>query len=246
MSKRWVWGLGLVAVLAVAAVAAGPKITWITKHEGRAHWWTLKTVRPVFGGKEAVYGAANHAFAATLKATVDDYRDVVARLEKDNERPNAPYTFEATPLVSLATPTLVSGWFFIYQTNNGVHPNDYYRCLAVGLVDGKARRLKAADLLRPERKVADFGARVLLPFVNAEKVKRGAAKIDALPDGVVEDFVLTPTAIDWQISADEVGPYAEGAYEVKVPYDDIKQWTRIRLDADKKILGLGDEAPAKG
>lgn len=110
-----------------------------------------------------------------------------------------------------------------YYDFGGAHPNRDHVGLNYGLVNGKARRLAFADLLKDPKRAKEIADQAVMPkliVLRAMWVTEGS--INELQPKQVDNFVITPAGITWLFAPYEMGSYAEGDYFVKVPWSELE------------------------
>jgi hypothetical protein len=156
-------------------------------------------------------------FAADAKVQRDEMKG------QDYQPP--PYARELTWSVSGATPRLVSLEQTWYENTGGAHPNHGFGTL---LWDTATRKPLDASALFVAGDDAGID-KALCDGLAAAKAKKGAGDWDRqnwpCPKWREAKFVLVPTAdggrfngLTFLFDPYEVGPYAEGEYEVTLPW----------------------------
>jgi hypothetical protein len=175
----------------------------------------------------------------------------------DTDRPK--YEKTVTVTAALETGKLLSLKRVDFDDAGGAHPNT----LSSGILWDKAlkRRLVLADLFR---KNADLTAldQALCTAINAAKRARvpdsaavtlGGRPGSACPRAADTAFVLAPGTVNGKaaglvffIGAYQVGPYAEGGYEIAIPVTGFRSLlaTAYADDFAGQLLKAGDLTPA--
>jgi hypothetical protein len=175
----------------------------------------------------------------------------------DTDRPK--YEKTVTVTAALETGKLLSLKRVDFDYSGGAHPNT----LSSGILWDKAlkRRLVLADLFR---KNADLTAldQALCTAINAAKRARvpdsaavtlGGRPGSACPRAADTAFVLAPGTVNGKaaglvffIGAYQVGPYAEGGYEIAIPVTGFRSLlaTAYADDFAGQLLKAGDLTPA--
>lgn len=176
----------------------------------------------------------------------------------DTDRPKYEKTITVT--TALETGKLVSLKRVDFDYSGGAHPNT----LSSGILWDKAlkRRLALADLFR---KSADLTAldQALCTAINAAKRARvpdsaavtlGGRPGSSCPRAADTAFVLAPGTVNGKaaglvffIGAYQVGPYAEGGYEIAIPVSGFRSLLAIAYadDFSGQLLKSGDVTPVR-
>ena len=201
-------------------------VRYATLKDVRPNTWEAEARYPVFGGTSPVARAAGAAFRSQARKLLDEFLEQAREDWKGKDKPVGEYLFELDPIVGLAHPDLVSGYFTHSFFTGGAHPNAVFLPHTFGRVGGRVKRLTLKDLLKSDRSAQSLVTQVLLPALNAQKKERGAEplKSDEIGEKALDNFVVTPTAITWLFSPYAVGAYAEGPYVVKIPLTRLREF----------------------
>jgi hypothetical protein len=192
-----------------------------------------------------------------LRQFVEGAQGELTEAGADTDRPKFEKTVTVT--AALETGKLVSLKRVDFDYSGGAHPNT----LSSGILWDKAlkRRLGLADLFR---KNADLTAldQALCTAINAAKRARvpdsaavtlGGRPGSACPRAADTAFVLAPGTVNGKagglvffIGAYQVGPYAEGGYEIAIPVSGFRSLLAIAYADDfaGQLLKSGDVTPA--
>ncbi|HXH61380.1 MAG TPA: DUF3298 domain-containing protein [Fimbriimonadaceae bacterium] len=216
------------ATLAFASLAQIPnspdiKVTFALKHSSKKDVYDAKTVYPQFSGDSAVAKLATKEVAAPLDSQLEFFMVAVDDYETaDRPKVGALY-FEAGAKISIAKTDFVSLYTTVFDFAGGAHPNTVYQGMTWGIVDGKARRLKFADLLKKgEDPVAVASAVVVPKLVKAAATWFKEGDKTKLDPKMVENFVVTKAGVTWIFSPYDAGPYVDGEFFIKVPWSELK------------------------
>ncbi|HRI44798.1 MAG TPA: DUF3298 and DUF4163 domain-containing protein [Fimbriimonadaceae bacterium] len=204
---------------ASAAVVADQKFSTKRLSQAKKGYYEAKSSYPAFSGRGIVLALANGEIAKEARADFGRFVNE-AKQEARFGRPTAAWGYEATTVVALATDSLVSVYFDRYSYSGGAHPNTFQLPLNFGLVAGKAKRLKLEDVLKPGS-AGVVMSQIVRPRLNAAKGARGGDPIETIDKDLNNSFVVTRAGMTWLFPAYSVGPYAEGSYEIKVPWSDL-------------------------
>lgn len=214
----------LVGIAVVASADLKPTTKRLSSvQKGR---WDAKASYPAFGGTSAVAKLANSTLAGDAKKMFDEFvKDARAGGQIQREL-GVEYAFELSTVIGVATTDFISVFFDGYFFTGGAHPNTNQMPYTFGMVGGKAKRLGLADLVTSKAAVGDVMNKVVRPRLNAAKKERGGDPIDKFDPGLENSFVVTKAGLTWLFPPYAVGPYAEGGYQVKVPFADLAPYLR--------------------
>jgi hypothetical protein len=174
----------------------------------------------------------------------------------DTDRPKYEKTITVT--TALETGKLVSLKRVDFDYSGGAHPNT----LTSGILWDKAlkRRLGLADLFRKNTDLAILD-QALCSAINAAKRARVPDSVsvplngrpgNSCPRAADTAFVLAPGTVNGKaagliffIGAYQVGPYAEGAYEIAIPVTGFRSLLAVAYADDfaGQLLKAGDVTP---
>jgi len=219
MNRRTIVALVLSSVLLAATATAATKPYHLKKLDmSRKGWWHVTATYPSFTANNPIAKAATVGFRAdaekAMKQFIKDYGS--------DPKPEREYEFEIAPVLSIATPQIISGYLQVYANTWGAHPGHDFRAHTYGIIKGKSTRLRMRDILKPGADLADFAEGVVLPELNVLKKERGGENVDSLDLPLLNNFVVTPGGITIIFPAYSVGCYAEGDYYVKLPWSKLK------------------------
>jgi hypothetical protein len=212
-----------VALALVAALTlSGPGVSFSTSKAAKKGYYTTSLTTPLFSGSafapavnKSVSQNARNAVAAWLK---DSFKDM------GNERPRLEYFYTAAPTVTLNRADIVSFYFTVSTYTAGAHPMTVsdphtYVPTATG-----AREIAAKDVYLSnvdyKTAISNLVIGKLLNNDRAMWVQDGTVK--ELTAAQLENFVVTPTAITYLFDPYDMGPYAVGAFQVKLPFTELK------------------------
>jgi len=185
----------------------------------------IEVTYPQFTGSGTVVKTANADLESLAQERLKIYRSDIKTIESEYAGTDIPlrYSYSLEPTVSIARPDLISLYFIEETYTGGAHGMAYFHGRSYGVVDGKAKLLTLQDLFKPGvdgRKLA--GERVyaqLQSNPNAAWIDEGW--VTATSAELTKEFVITPTALTFLIEPYAVGPYAAGAFFVKVPFEEF-------------------------
>lgn len=221
MFARTFW---LVAVLGIAtSVIADLGAIWKKLSQTKKGYFEATSSYPVFSGTNEVVRLANAEIAKRAKTDFDRFLRDAKQGAAELGKPTMAWAYESKTVVALATDSLVSVYFDRYEYSGGAHPNTFQAPLTFGKIGGKAKRLTLKDVVKPGS-VESVMAQVVKPRLDAAKRTRGADPVDSIDKELAESFVVTRAGMTWLFPPYSVGPYVEGAYEVKVPWSDLTSY----------------------
>jgi hypothetical protein len=185
---------------------------------------------------QGLNGAADAAVQRTAQAlfdeTVASYEKAAAELaaESPGEARSSP-GWESVTDYTLFRPSAqyASVLFSTYSFTGGAHPNHYFTARTYDLAAGSA--LTMSDLF-PRKVPADALAQRVLAGVLHQKKARDAVTGDEKNnvDLNMDRILLTPAGMRVVYAPYEMGSYAEGAYAVDIPKQEL-----VRLGADPML-----------
>ena len=213
----------LAYVLAVASVQSPSVATTFAYSETqKKDFYTTKLKLPVFKGSPL-------ADFATVQLGKETGTGLAAWMKENfsgaaaKTKPRLPYFYDVQPFVSMATPNLISVYFTISTFEAGAHPRTVFDPHTFAMIDGKPVEVQAKNLFRPDVKfvpiVSSLVMSKLMQNDRAEWVQDGTVK--ALTPDQVESFVVTPSSITYLFNPYDMGPYAVGSFQVKVPFSEL-------------------------
>jgi len=218
--------LGLVATLLTLASAQSLKVGYRTERLSEGDFYKIDIRVPRFPEKQSLSALANREVAAIVNQFKRDFLQAMADNRKREFRMAEPFELQIRPTISIARADLISLYLEIFWWTGGAHPNTYYRVVNVGLVNGKPRVLKLEDVLAKGASAAEVMDCV---YRRLEEVKRqrDPSREPWMPEGGIpreywDSFILTPTALVWIFEPYAVGAYAEGTFQLRLSYEELK------------------------
>lgn len=220
--------------LPVAAQAAPLAVIYKTLSGTKANRYEYSVRYPVFAETSPVARLANRSLrdyavkevATFLKNERDTWNEFrAAEAQKAKPEPGTLFALDIAPVVSVATPDIISVYFGQYSHQGGAHPNTWYPSQTFGTVNGAAKKLAIADLFAPRTDPYKALSVLAIPELrrrDASSVTGTDPYITALTPDVLQNWVVTPSGITLLFSPYEVASYAEGAFFVKVKYADLR------------------------
>jgi hypothetical protein len=208
------------ALASLGAAAEGPVTFRVERGKGRG--WTSRVRYPVFGGGSALHRQATTAFRAVIAKDLAQYQSQ-ARKHAAHNQPG-PWSFEAEPTVSMDSYRLISGFYAESTYQGGAHGMTFYKPVTVGVTDGRVRRLTLLDLFVPGSDPVRLCSDLLMARLRHDE------RADWVKDGTVTSFnakalskwVVTRTGITFLFDPYELGSYAAGPFEIKIPFKAFK------------------------
>lgn len=207
------------------------------KEEQQPLNYSVRLNLPILGGSESKF---NRQLAAIVNPLVADFRKDVAELRKDEQglRTEMPASsLDVDYAIVFATPELISLQFTIYSYTGGAHPNGQTR--SFNWDPRSESEIQLADLFTPGsaygRIIADYCRRELarLDIGDREWLARGTTFNE-------ENYQRwNPTRAGLRITFDpyQVAAYAQGAFEVTVPWGALKTLLRPSFGMMSSIGG---------
>jgi len=152
------------------------------------------------------------------RQTMEDAGDFY-RLFQDDEIFVAPYLSQSGMGAAYLGEQWISLIFDHYQYSGGAHGNSYWECDNYRKVEGKWIAVDINDLLR-DRESMDILINILLDKLQQEGAAWAEEEEMLDKDRLLEDFTLGPPGITFFFEPYTVGPYAQGSYEVFLPWED--------------------------
>ena len=227
-SRLLILAVALVSTGVAAADARGfPKT--IMLREARAGYYSIKVQYPRFAGSSAVVRKANADLTGLAQRTFADFQNQARDTAKEFGKPIEPSlvrTYEFAPTVSLARPDLISVFFIESTFEGGNHASMLYASESFGLVEGAAKRLYLSDLLRPGMDARSIAGAYVYSRLKSEPradwIQQGRNSIGqpmtATSPELTKTFVITTAGLTFLIAPYDVGCWASGSFQVKVPW----------------------------
>lgn len=207
----------LVAANANGVGSRGPvKYSNVTVSKVRKGFWSVSYTYPRFQPVTAVCAYANHDMGVNAQKAVHEW---ATDLTKDMDKPNNAWLEEFTPTVVTARPELLSLQMTQYSDTEGAHPNTVQLTYNYGFVGGAAKRLSLKDLFRPGTQPLALVSKIVIAKLKEKEaswVMDGTAKALDVKQG--DEFVVKSDRLTYIFSPYEMGSYAEGTYEIDVPF----------------------------
>lgn len=199
------------------------KSTTKTLKASRPKLYDAKVSYPVFQGSSPLIRFANAAIAKEARSDFNQFVKYAKEGAKETQKFGMTWEHDQSCVVVQATSTLISVYFQAYDFSGGAHPNHYLAPLNFAFVNGRPKQVKLKDLVTNPKQVMDG---LVLMKLNQVKRSREAAPESALDPDVYDRFVITPTALTWMFQPYAVGAYAEGEFEIKVSFNELKGYLR--------------------
>ncbi len=205
------------ALLAAVTLTA-PSVRFENTASTRKGFYTTSVKVPVFSGAPWAERVNKDVALNAKKALADWMKEAFEGMGK-NEKPRLEYFYQATPSVSLLTPQVASFYYTVSTFTAGAHPmtiSDPHT-----YVNG--REVHAADVFQKgstyQTVVSNLVIGQLMNNSRAAWVQDGTVK--ELTKSQQDNFVVTPTALTYLFDPYDMGPYAVGAFQVKIPFSDL-------------------------
>lgn len=210
------------------------KVVWKTERDDKQAHYSASWTWPKFVGSSPLVQPLNDAIAQYLDKSKAQWKQAKTdQGESANEA--VPYELRSKGLVSLLRANLVSLLFTEYRFTGGAHGVTEYSCINVAEIGSGARRIGLRDVLAESSTAgATLQTQVIdrLKALNASYAVKGQmAELTPLQQ---DSFVVTPSGLSFVFAPYEAGPYSDGSFTVKLPFDEI----RTLLSAGGPLAGL--------
>lgn len=208
----------LVSLLAMTAMSVWAQ-SWTNKFYSASSkgYWSADVGYPQFEG--ASCAQMNIMIARKARETFDAFVADCKKFFKDNpKRPYAEWQLTVTPNVLLAKNGVVSFKSLDFRFTGGAHPNTVISTQNYALKTGQYRTIGLKDVMNAVSSRETFAKQAVLPALENVKKGRGATPVDGFNVAMLDDFGFTDKGLVFFFSHYEVGPYAEGSFEVTVPW----------------------------
>lgn len=178
---------------------------------------------PILPGSTTLVTTANNALRAAAYGPRDEF---IASAKEfwESERGSRAWEQEIGSEIHYFTSRIISAATSIYEYTGGAHPNS--RRLVMGwVVNG--RRVESVGLqhfLLGRNDRITFAQMSLLERINDEKRDRGLDPLDEFDYDLLNRFVVGERGLTWLFDRYQIGSYAEGEYEVYVPFTEIAEF----------------------
>jgi hypothetical protein len=191
----------------------------------RRDWWEIEVKYPVFRSKGAVARTANSLAKARAKSSFDRF---LATAKKElppmkAERSFAQYGLVMEPKVALDTPEVASAYWETYTFTGGAHGVTNYEPLNLASFGGHIRGVQLKDLfvkgVDPVAESSKALLQILLKKNTPSWVEEGSW--NGLSPEQAQRFAITKKGIVFLFDSYDLGSYAEGTWEILVPYSQL-------------------------
>lgn len=232
--KSLFWGAFATCILTFPVQAQGRTDAFLQTWRGVARVKTLQKTDslrdlsasfPVFTSKRPVARVAGAVLkreaTASFNAAVKDSRGTRQSLGMPGD---LKFAQEWKPRLVYQTPKLISANALGYTFRGGAHGMYATSGYVFGTPKGEKspRRLKLADFFVDEKRALPRVNALLMKKLRATKGTEQEAmwvldgSVKSLTAGQLENFAATKSGLTWTFSPYEVGPYANGEYEVSL------------------------------
>lgn len=223
-----IWMLsGAVSASAQHVIANEPvPITYKTIQRQKGKYYRINITYPVFPDSIPAGRLANRLIRETVfeeqKAFLENEKAMIQTAKQLGEA----LWLEMHPRVMLARRALISLYFDVSTFGGGAHPNRYFYVVNVGMVGGKPKSLRLADILWENMNPVQVFTDHVVPLLNRAKAERGwppltQEDVERETDSEIlllcDQFVIAPQEVVWLFEPYSVGPFAEGSYVIRVP-----------------------------
>lgn len=233
-----VWMLSAAASASAQHVIANEpvSITYKTVKRQKGKYYRINITYPVFPDNIPTGRLANRLIRETVseeqKAFLEDEKAMIQTAKELG----VELWLEMRPRVMLARRTLISLYFDVSTFGGGAHPNRYFHIVNVGMVGGKPKALRLADILWENMDPAQVFTDYVVPPLNRAKAERGwppfvreelGYETDSEMLSLWDRFVIAPQEVVWLFEPYSVGPFAEGSYVIRVPKQQLERLLKI-------------------
>ncbi|MCU0317158.1 MAG: DUF3298 and DUF4163 domain-containing protein [Fimbriimonadaceae bacterium] len=187
--------------------------------------WEVSLAYTPLDGKTPFAQSVNSELRAWLRPkfeeAVADAMGVGAELHET--RSEASASSEATVGMTFYNQNLASFIVSTYSYMGGAHPNTFYDTATFSNRQNRAVKIRARELFRTGVNVRKTVSDLVIPELRRKKASSVLdGSIRQLPDELLERFTISSTGITWHFAPYSVASYAEGSFEVSIP------WSRLR------------------
>jgi hypothetical protein len=183
---------------------------------------------PQFIGTSPEISALNKNIRLDMEAQKAELRKAAREMLdtpyfKENPERVKEWYYQYDTGIEYASPTLVSLLVFVDDFLGGAHGMHFYTSQNYSITNGKVKTLSLDDLFTP-------GYMPALSKVIIDDLKKQDAfwvstgEITKLDRKDLDTFTITPTGIEFYFDPYAVGPYAQGAFFVTLPYKVMKSY----------------------
>ena len=212
------------ALLAVTLPQAKITTTFQTTTNNKAGFYETSLKLPKLSGSPL-------ATFATQSLQAEATSGLAAWMKQNavTTKPRVPSFYQVQPFISMATPNVISMYFLVSTYEGGAHPITVFDPHTYAMVGGSPMEVHAKNIFKPGVKFVDVVSSLVISKLmqndRAEWVTDGTVK--TLTPAQVDSFVVTPSSITYLFNPYDMGPYAVGTFQVKVPF------TELASDLDK-------------
>lgn len=235
------FAMGLLLIAVVGHGQTTPKLRFETLRSAEKGKWSAVAQVPSFATDGPIEQCAGPELAISLE---DGFYAFIGRAYRFNQKPppglpRREWTYASKVTTSVLRPDLVSLLATIQTDTGGAHGMQVTQPFVYGFVRGRAKRLTATDLLKAGLDpVAVLGEIVLPRLVKLDAAWVVDGTVKALTPEQCDKFVVTPSGVTFLFDPYEMGPYAQGAFQVKIPFADLAD----ALDPTGPLQGIAKEA----
>ncbi|HSH95419.1 MAG TPA: DUF3298 and DUF4163 domain-containing protein [Roseimicrobium sp.] len=211
------------ALLLVAALTLAPTYKINTVKTLKRGYYSTSLSMPIFSGSPLADQVTKNVDATTRAALAGWLKESFSGPEA-NQKPRLEYFYTTAPTVSLNTPNIISFYYTTSTFTAGAHPMTVFEPHTYVMSNGRAKEVRFADIfasgVNAPTVVSNLVIGQLMTNDRAEWVQNGQVK--ELTAAQLDSFVVTPTALTYLFNPYDMGPYAVGSFQVKVPFADMK------------------------
>jgi len=191
--------------------------------ESRDGWYSVDVAYPKFRNRSVTAGHANRWSTTREMAVASAFVARAKRELPEIKKMGSPMEYEllVNPSIRLDSAAVCSGFVTTYIYSGGAHGVTTYESLNIG-PDGKQIPLQALFMKGVDAK-AECSNALLEYFYRTKEgsdVQNGTWR--HLTDEQAKDYVITPRGLLFLFGSYDLGSYAEGVYQVEIPFDRLQ------------------------
>ncbi len=219
------------ALVVLLAAPAGAATTFRTLHAARPGAYEVSVRYPQFAARTPLARAVNRAVDEWVHNELRLWTRLFAAPAEGGPPQVQPAAYVAIPRVTFYDPwRLISLHLEITETTGAGSAYPYLVVFNYGWLDGRIAALQLRDLFAPGAPYRRLVSRqVLRKLRDAGAPAVTSGRLTALPDDILERFIVEPDGLRYVFLPGVLGPLAAGSFEVKLTLDDLGPWFRRSL-----------------
>jgi hypothetical protein len=231
-------------VISIATVSVSQ--TWTQLRSERAGKYKAKASFPKFRSTGPVARLANAEVETMARNFFAEFVANARQFDRDRIPTSAVLELDLTTTISIDSADLISGFVTVYDYSGGAHPNTRHWTFAFGRHQGRATRLNLLSVAQSSDSKTELVNKKLLPALNEAKKQRGGDPLEKTSGALSNQFVVTPAGLTWIFSNYDVGPYAEGSYQIKLGWKELAPYLNRRGPLAKWLVLYPTQTPTPG